>query len=159
MYACGVSVREIRGFLLERHGVEVAPDFISTVTDAAIDEVREWQQGRPRRRIRFVLFDALCVKIRNKAIYLVLGVRRDGTREVLGLRIELTEGANSWLRVVNDLKLRGVQDVLMAVVGRLEGLRGSDQHRIPGNNGPDPHRASGPEFAGLHQLERQEIGR
>ncbi|EDT42881.1 transposase mutator type [Burkholderia ambifaria MEX-5] len=128
MYARGMSVREIQGFLLEMYGIEVSPDFISTVTDAVIDEVREWQQ-RPLEPIYpVVFFDALRVKIRdegvvrNKAIYLALGVRRDGTRDVLGLWIEQTEGAKFWLRVVNDLKLRGVQDILIAVVDGLKGF-------------------------------------
>jgi len=114
MYARGMSVREIQGFLLEMYGIEVSPDFVSTVTDAVIDEVREWQQRPLEAMYPVVFFDALRVKIRdegvvrNKAIYLALGVRRDGTRDVLGLWIEQTEGAKFWLRVINDLKLRGV---------------------------------------------------
>ncbi|WP_261534248.1 IS256 family transposase, partial [Burkholderia multivorans] len=106
MYARGMSVREIQGFLLEMYGIEVSPEFISTVTDAVIDEVREWQQRPLEPMYPVVFFDALRVKIRdegvvrNKAIYLALGVRRDGTRDVLGLWIEQTEGAKFWLRVV-----------------------------------------------------------
>ncbi|KVN37200.1 hypothetical protein WT67_01155 [Burkholderia stagnalis] len=109
-------------------GIEVSPDFISTVTDAVIDEVREWQQRPLEPMYPVVFFDALRVKIRdegmvrNKAIYLALGVRRDGTRDVLGLWIEQTEGAEFWLRVVNDLKLQGVQDILIAVVDGLKGF-------------------------------------
>ncbi|OOA68386.1 IS256 family transposase, partial [Burkholderia cenocepacia] len=128
MYARGMSVREIQGFLLEMYGIEVSPDFISTVTDSVIDEVREWQQRPLEPMYPVVFFDALRVKIRdegvvrNKAIYLALGVRRDGTRDVLGLWIEQTEGAKFWLRVVNDLKLRGVQDILIAVVDGLKGF-------------------------------------
>jgi len=128
MYARGMSVREIQGFLQEMYGIEVSPDFISTVTDAVIDEVREWQQRPLEPMYPVVFFDALRVKIRdegivrNKAIYLALGVRRDGTRDVLGLWIEQTEGAKFWLRVVNDLKLRGVQDILIAVVDGLKGF-------------------------------------
>ncbi|MCO1362912.1 IS256 family transposase (plasmid) [Burkholderia multivorans] len=128
MYARGMSVREIQGFLLEMYGIDVSPDFISTVTDAVIDEVREWQQRPLEPMYPVVFFDALRVKIRdegvvrNKAIYLALGVRRDGTRDVLGLWIEQTEGAKFWLRVVNDLKLRGVQDILIAVVDGLKGF-------------------------------------
>ncbi|CDN61778.1 transposase [Burkholderia cenocepacia H111] len=97
MYARGMSVREIQGFLLEMYGIEVSPDFISTVTDAVIDEVREWQQRPLEPMYPVVFFDVLRVKIRdegvvrNKAIYLALGVRRDGTRDVLGLWIEQTE--------------------------------------------------------------------
>lgn len=128
MYARGMTVREIQSFLREMYGIEASPDFISTVTDAVIDEVREWQQRPLEPMYPVVFFDALRVKVRdegtvkNKAIYLALGVRRDGTRDVLGLWIEQTEGAKFWLRVVNDLKLRGIQDILIAVVDGLKGF-------------------------------------
>ncbi|MCG1019132.1 MULTISPECIES: IS256 family transposase [Burkholderiaceae] len=128
MYARGMTVREIQGFLQQMYGIEVSPDFVSTVTDAVIDEVREWQQRPLEAMYPVVFFDALRVKVRdegtvkNKAIYLALGVRRDGTRDVLGLWIEHTEGAKFWLRVVNELKLRGVQDILIAVVDGLKGF-------------------------------------
>ncbi|WP_338861667.1 IS256 family transposase (plasmid) [Mycetohabitans rhizoxinica] len=128
MYARGMTVREIQGFLQQMYGIEVSPDFVSTVTDAVIDEVREWQQRPLEAMYPVVFFDALRVKVRdegtvkNKAIYLALGVRRDGTRDVLGLWIEQTEGAKFWLRVVNELKLRGVQDILIAVVDGLKGF-------------------------------------
>ncbi|EJO52924.1 IS1356, transposase [Burkholderia multivorans CF2] len=118
IYARGMSVREIQGFLLQMYGIEVLPDFISTVTDAVIDEVREWQQRPLEPMYPVVFFDALRVKIRdegvvrNKAIYPALGVRRDGTRDVLGLRIEQPEEAKFWLRIVNDLKLIAVVDGL-----------------------------------------------
>ncbi len=98
MYARGTSVHEIQGFLLEIYGTEVSPDFISTVTDAAINEVRERQQRPLEPMYPAVFFDALHAKIRdegvvrNKAIYLALGVRLDGTRDVLGQWIEQTEG-------------------------------------------------------------------
>ncbi len=128
MYARGMTVREIQGFLLEMYGIEVSPDFISTVTDAVVEEVREWQQRPLDAMYPVVFFDALRVKIRdegtvrNKAIYLALGMRRDGTRDVLGIWIEHSEGAKFWLRVVNDLKIRGVQDILIAVVDGLKGF-------------------------------------
>ncbi|MCG1039385.1 IS256 family transposase, partial [Mycetohabitans sp. B7] len=128
MYARGMTVREIQGFLQQMYGIEVSPDFVSTVTDAVIDEVRQWQQRPLEAMYPVVFFDALRVKVRdegtvkNKAIYLALGVRRDGTRDVLGLWIEHTEGAKFWLRVVNELKLRGVQDILIAVVDGLKGF-------------------------------------
>ncbi|WP_323072018.1 IS256 family transposase [Mycetohabitans endofungorum] len=128
MYARGMTVREIQGFLQQMYGIEVSPDFVSTVTDAVIDEVREWQQRPLEAMYPVVFFDALRVKVRdegtvkNKAIYLALGVRRDGTRDVLGLWIEHTEGAKFWLRVVNELRLRGVQDILIAVVDGLKGF-------------------------------------
>ncbi|SAL64936.1 transposase [Caballeronia humi] len=128
MYARGMTVREIQGFLLEMYALEVSPHFISTVADSVMDEVREWQQRPLEAMYLVVFFNALRVEIRdegvvrNKAIYLALGVRRDGTPEVLGLWIEQTERAKFWLGVVNDLKLRGVQDILIAVVDGLKGF-------------------------------------
>jgi transposase-like protein len=128
MYARGMTVREIQGFLAEQYGTEVSPDFISSVTDAVMAEVTAWQ-GRPLEPMYpVVFFDALRVKIRedavvrNKAIYLALGVLPDGTRDILGLWIEGTEGAKFWLKVFNDLKTRGVADILIAVTDGLKGI-------------------------------------
>jgi len=128
MYARGMTVREIQGFLAEQYGTEVSPEFISAVTDAVMAEVAAWQ-GRPLEPLYPVIFfDALRVKIRedavvrNKAIYLALGVLPDGTREILGLWIESTEGAKFWLKVFNDLKTRGVADILIAVTDGLKGI-------------------------------------
>jgi transposase-like protein len=128
LYARGLTVREIQAFLLETYGTEVSPDFISTVTDGVLAEVTAWQ-SRPLEPVyAVVFFDALRVKIRddavvrNKAIYLALGVRRDGTREILGIWIETTEGAKFWMKVFNDLKTRGVADMLIAVTDGLKGM-------------------------------------
>jgi putative transposase len=128
LYARGLTVREIQAFLLETYDTEVSPDFISTVTDGVLAEVAAWQ-SRPLEAVyAVVFFDALRVKIRedavvrNKAIYLALGVRRDGSREILGLWIETTEGAKFWMKVFNDLRTRGVTDVLIAVTDGLKGM-------------------------------------
>lgn len=128
MYARGMSVREIQGHLLERYGLEVSPDLISTVTDEVLAEVEQWQQ-RPLEAIYpIVYFDALWLNsrdegtVRNKAVYLALGIRSDGRKEVLGLWIERTEGAKFWLKVFNELKNRGLHDILIAVVDGLRGL-------------------------------------
>lgn len=128
MYARGMTVREIQGLLLEQYQVEVGHDFISTVTDAVLGEVVEWQNRPLERLYPIVFFDALRVKIRsdgvvkNQAVYLALGVAADGTREVLGLWIEQTEGAKFWLKVMNELRNRGVEDILIAVVDGLKGF-------------------------------------
>jgi putative transposase len=128
MYARGMTVREIQGYLKEMYAVEVSPDFISQVTEAVMAEVLEWQSRPLERLYPVVFFDALRVKIRdegvvrNKAIYLALGVLPDGTRDVLGLWIEQTEGAKFWMKVVNDMKSRGVEDILIAVVDGLKGF-------------------------------------
>jgi transposase-like protein len=128
MYARGMTVREIRGFLAEQYGTDVSADFISSVTDEVMAEVTAWQSRPLEVMYPVVFFDALRVKIReegvvrNKAIYLALGVLRDGTRDILGLWIENTEGAKFWLKVFNDLKTRGVDDVLIAVTDGLKGV-------------------------------------
>ena len=127
MYARGMTVREIQGHLRELYGVDVSPDLISTVTDAVLEEVAEWQNRPLDGLYALVFFDALRVKVRdegtvrNKAVYVALGVRPDGTKDVLGLWIEQSEGAKFWLKVMNELKNRGIADILIAVV---DGLRG-----------------------------------
>ena len=128
LYARGLSVREIQGHLQELYSVEVSPDLISRVTDAVLEEVQDWQ-NRPLDRVYPVIFfDALRVKIRdeglvrNKAVYVALALTMEGEKEVLGLWIEQTEGAKFWLKVINELKNRGVQDVLIAVVDGLKGF-------------------------------------
>jgi transposase-like protein len=128
MYARGMTVREIQGFLSEMYATDVTPDFISGVTDAVASEVVAWQSRALEPMYPVIFFDALRVKIRednvvrNKAIYLALGVRRDGTRDVLGLWIDNTEGAKFWMKVFNDLKTRGTQDILIAVTDGLKGM-------------------------------------
>ena len=128
MYARGMTVREIQGRLLEIYGLEVSPDLISTVTDAVLETVGEWQNRPLEASYPLVFFDALRVKIRdeglvrNKAVYIALGVQADGTKDILGLWIENTEGAKFWLRVMNELKNRGVSDVLIAVIDGLKGF-------------------------------------
>lgn len=130
MYARGMTVREIQGFLVEQYGTEVSPEFISSVTDAVMDEVTAWQTRPLETMYPVVFFDALRVKIRedgvvrNKAVYLALGVLPDGTRDILGLWIEQTEGAKFWMKVFNELKTRGTQDILIAVT---DGLKGMEQ--------------------------------
>jgi transposase-like protein len=128
LYARGLTMREMQGYLGEMYGIEVSPELISTVTDAVLGEVTAWQ-NRPLEPVYpVVFFDALRVKIRedgvvrNKAVYLALGVRRDGTREILGIWIENTEGAKFWMKVFNDLRTRGVLDILIAVTDGLKGM-------------------------------------
>jgi len=128
MYARGMTVREIQAFLAEQYATEVSPEFISSVTDAVMGEVTAWQARPLEAMYPVVFFDALRVKIReeavvrNKAIYLALGVLPDGSRDILGLWIENTEGAKFWMKVFNDLKTRGVADILIAVTDGLKGI-------------------------------------
>lgn len=128
LYARGMTVREIRDHLQELYGVAVSPDLISRVTDAVLEEVREWQ-NRPLDAVYpVVFFDALRVKIRdeglvrNKAVYVALAITAEGDKEVLGLWIEQTEGAKFRLEVMNELKTRGLADILIAVVDGLTGF-------------------------------------
>ena len=128
MYSRGMTVREVQAHLDEMYAVDVSPDLISTVTDAVMAEVSAWQSRPLEPMYPVVFFDALRVKIRedglvrNKAIYLALAVLPDGTRDILGLWIENTEGAKFWMKVFNDLKTRGVADILIAVTDGLKGM-------------------------------------
>jgi len=128
MYARGMTVREIQAFLAEMYSVEVSPDLISSVTDAVMSEVTAWQSRPLETMYPVVFFDALRVKIRedavvrSKAVYLALAVLPDGSKDILGLWIENTEGAKFWMKVFNDLKTRGCQDILIAVTDGLKGM-------------------------------------
>ncbi len=128
MYARGMNVREIQGFLAEQYGTEVSPEFISSVTDAVMAEVTAWQARPLEPMYPVVFFDCMRVKIRedavvrNKAIYLALGILPDGTRDILGLWIENTEGAKFWMKAFNDIKTRGVADILITVTDGLKGM-------------------------------------
>lgn len=128
MYARGMSTRDIQGHLRELYGIEASPQLISTITDAVLEEVNRWQ-GRPLDALyAIVFFDALRVKmrdegtVRNKAVYLAIGITADGRKEVLGIWIEQTEGAKFWMRVMSEIKNRGVNDILIAVIDGLKGF-------------------------------------
>jgi putative transposase len=128
LYSRGLSVRDIEAHLEEIYGVKVGRDLISRVTDAVMDDVRAWQQ-RPLDDVYPVLFlDALVLKIRDggsvqrKACYLALGVSVDGERDVLGMWFQQSEGAKFWMQVLNELKQRGVRDILICCVDGLKGF-------------------------------------
>ncbi len=128
MYARGMSTREIQGHLRELYGIEASPQLISTVTDAVLEEVGRWQSRPLDPLYALVFFDALRVKmrdegtVRNKAVYLAIGVTPDGRKDVLGIWIEQTEGAKFWLRVMTEIKNRGVNDILIAIIDGLKGF-------------------------------------
>lgn len=128
LYARGMSTREIQGHLEEIYGVEVSPTLISNVTEAVMEDVRAWQ-NRPLDAIYPIVYlDALYLKIRdsghiqNKAIYVVIGVNLEGSKEVLGLWAGQSEGAKFWLQVLTELKNRGVADIFIACVDGLKGF-------------------------------------
>ncbi|ABQ28996.1 IS256 family transposase [Acidiphilium cryptum] len=128
MYARGMRIREIAEHLREIYGMDASAELISTITDAVLDEVTAWQQRPLDPVYPLVFFDAIREKIRdegvvrNKAIHIALGVMADGTKVELGMWIEQNEGAKFWLRVMNELKNRGVEDILLAVVDGLKGF-------------------------------------
>ncbi len=128
LYARGMTVREIQAFLAEMYAVEVSPDLISTVTDAVHADVTAWQQRALEPMYPVVFFDALRVKIRDegtvrsKAVYLALAILPDGSRDILGIWVEQTEGAKFWLKVFTDLQTRGCRDILIAVTDGLKGM-------------------------------------
>ena len=128
LYSRGLSTRDIQAQIEELYGVEVSPTLISNITNAVMDDVRAWQ-SRPLSSVYPILyFDALFVKsrqegpVKNKAVYLALGINLEGEKELLGLWIAETEGSKFWLTVFNELKNRGVQDCFIACVDGLKGL-------------------------------------
>jgi putative transposase len=128
LYARGMTVRDIQAQLADTFDLDVSPDLISKITDSVLEEVKEWQ-ARPLDPVYPVIFlDAIVCKVRdggtvkNKAAHLAVGVDMDGKKEVLGIWVETTEGAKFWLRVMNELKSRGVEDVLIVVCDGLTGL-------------------------------------
>jgi putative transposase len=128
LYSRGLSTRDIEAHLAEIYGVKVGRDLISRVTDAVIDDVREWQQ-RPLDDVYPVVFlDALVLKIREggtvqrRACYLALGVTVEGERDVLGMWFQESEGAKFWMQVLSELKQRGLSDILLCCVDGLKGF-------------------------------------
>jgi putative transposase len=128
MYARGMTTREIQGHLEEIYGVEVSPSLISSVTDAVVEEVKEWQ-SRPLEALYPILFlDALMVKMRhegrveNRAVYVAVGIDLEGRKDVLGLWTSANEGARFWLQVLTELRNRGVKDIFIACVDGLKGF-------------------------------------
>ena len=128
LYARGLSTREIQQNLEEIYHVEVSAGLISNVTNEVIEEVKTWQNRQLDEVYPIVYMDAIQFKVRdsghvkNKAVYLAIGMTMDGLKEVLGLWIAQTEGAKFWLQVVTELKNRGVKDILIACVDGLKGF-------------------------------------
>ena len=143
-----MTTREIQAHLEEIYQVDVSPALISSVTDAVIEEVKTWQ-NRPLEALYPILYlDALQVKvrdgahIRNKAIYLAIGVNLSGIKEVLGLWVAQTEGAKFWLQIVTELKNRGVADIFIACVDGLKGFPEAIETVFPASAGAALYRAS-----------------
>src|SRR5947207_798190 len=142
LYSRGLSTRDIEAHLAEIYGVKVGRDLISRVTDAVIEDVRAWQQ-RPLDDVYPILYlDAFVVKIRDggsvqrKACYLALGVSMEGERDVLGMWFQDNEGAKFWMQVLNDLKQRGVKDILICCVDGLTGFPEAIEAISPAHDRP-----------------------
>jgi transposase-like protein len=131
LYARGMSTREIEEHLKDIYGIDVSPQFISRATARLEEALTEWQ-NRPLERLYAVVYvDGLMVSVKSgdnkgpvtkKCVYVVLGVSIDGKQDVLGLWVEETEGARFWLKVFNDLKARGTEDILILCGDGLKGL-------------------------------------
>jgi putative transposase len=128
LYAKGVSTREIQDHLISLYGIDVSPTLISNVTNKILPMIKEWQ-NRPLQSVYAIVFlDAIHYKVRyegliqNKAAYMVIGVDLDGNKDVLGIWIGESESSKFWLSVLNELKNRGVRDILIASVDNLAGF-------------------------------------
>ena len=150
LYSRGLSVRDIEAHLEEIYGVKVGRDLISRVTDAVMDDVRDWAK-RPLEDVYPIVFlDCMVLKIREggsvqrRALYLALGVTLDGDRDVLGMWFQETEGAKFWMQVLTDLKTRGVSDILIACVDGLTGFPEAIEAIFPKHDRPNMHRAPDP---------------
>lgn len=146
LYSRGLSTRDIEAYIAELYGVQVSRELISRVTDQVMDDVREWAK-RPLEEIYPVVFlDCMVLKIRDggsvahKALYLALGITLDGDRDVLGMWFQETEGAKFWMQALNDLKNRGVRDILICCVDGLTGFPEATRGDLPENDGPNMHR-------------------
>ena len=128
LYARGMSTREIEEHVQQIYGIEISPQFVSRATEQLQQQITDWQSRLLERVYPVVFVDGLRVSVRSekgvikKCVYTVLGVSSAGRQEVLGLWIEETEGARFWLKVFNDLKARGVQDILILCGDGLTGL-------------------------------------
>lgn len=128
MYGLGMTTRDIQKHLHEIYNVEVSPDLISNVTDAIMDDVKEWRNRPVDNMYPIVFFDALVVKgrtegrVTNKSVYTAIGINLEGEKEVLGLWISNSEGAKFWMSIITELKNRGLNDILIACIDGLKGF-------------------------------------
>ena len=128
LYGQGTSQRDIQAQLEEIYQIEVSQELISSVTDAVLKDVKQWR-SRPLDRVYPIVYlDALVTKVHgdggvsNRAVYVALGVNLEGQKEVLGLWLGENEGSKFWLRVLTEMKNRGLEDILIACVDGLSGF-------------------------------------
>jgi len=137
MYGLGLSYGDIRTHLLEMYGLEISKGTLTAVTDQVIDEVQQWQ-NRPLESIYpIVWMDAVHFKVKesgrivNKAVYCVIGVNREGIKDLLGMYLGQSEGASFWLGVLTDLRERGIQDIFIACIDNLKGFAEAIETSFP----------------------------
>jgi transposase-like protein len=137
MYSRGMTTRDIEATIKEIYGVEVSEGSVSNITSAVLEDIKEWQQ-RPLESVYFVVWmDGIVVKVRQngkvqgKTIYLMIGLKQTGLKEVLGMWISETESASFWLNVLTDIKARGVKDILIASTDNLTGIRQAIKSAFP----------------------------
>lgn len=137
MYAHGMSNRDIEEHMRDLYGVDVSPSLISRITDRILPEIREWQSRELKRVYPIVFMDAIHYPVRTdnvvvqKAVYLAIGIDPDGQKDVLGLWIGEAESSKFWLNVMNELKNRGVNDILIASVDGLSGFNDAIRTAFP----------------------------
>ena len=138
LYARGLTTREIQGFLHDEYGMETSAEFISDVTDAIVPELQNWQNSPLSPVYSVVFFDAIRIRVRGenglvtpKAVHIALGVDMDGRKDVLGMWMAETESARYWLKVFNEIKNRGVADILIAVTDGLKGMKEALEAAFP----------------------------
>ena len=128
LYARGMSVEDISAQIKDIYGVSISPSSISNITDQVLSDVDEWQKRALDATYLIVWLDGISLKVRNngkitnKSVYLIIGLNTMGKKEVIGMWMHETESASFWMSVLNDLKARGVQDVLIACSDNLKGL-------------------------------------
>jgi putative transposase len=138
MYAKGMTTRDIQAHIKDLYGYEISPETVSSITDKVMERAREWQ-GRPLESVYALIYmDAVFLKmrleghVRNVALYTIIGIKLDGQKECLGLWISETESAKYWVSVLNELKNRGVVDVLIFTVDNLKGISEAIEAVFPG---------------------------
>jgi putative transposase len=128
MYSRGMTTSDVRKQVLDMYGLEISETTVSNITERIMDSAREWQQRALEPVYYAVWMDGIVLKIRedskviNKCIYIVIGLKPDGRKQVLGFWIEKTESAAFWMSVLTDLKARGVEDILIACTDNLKGF-------------------------------------
>ena len=128
LYAKGMTTRDIQAYLLDLYGYEMSPETVSTITDSVMGSAREWQTRSLERIYAMIYLDGTMVKmrqegkVRNVVLYIAVGINLQGQKSCLGLYIDTTESAKYWLLVLNELKNRGIEDVLIFIVDNLKGI-------------------------------------